>query len=205
MCTSAVWVCVCVCLKCFSCIEGIYGSHVWFLTLCVHVCKPMWNVCLLLNTLMCVCVCLVALIESGPWEAGCLSCGVVISSHCVTGWVRWQSLTVKSISQINIAKACSPGSMNNECSHFGSKLACCLAGHAWAHLCVSARLPLSPSMEEYSHKLLIINWPVGEGSERFITLLWVSVCDLLLDHSKKWPGMGSGVWILCRATDKTNE
>lgn len=95
---------------------------------------------------MCVCVCLVALIESGPWEAGCLSCGVVISSHCVTGWVRWQSLTVKSISQINIAKDCSPGSMNNECSHFGSKLACCLARRAWAHLCVSTRLPLAPSV-----------------------------------------------------------
>lgn len=120
---------------------GINGTHVRFLTLCVCacVCKPVWNVCLLLNTWMCVCVCLVALIESGPWEAGCLSCGVVISSHCVTGWVRWQSLTVKSISQINIAKACSPGSMNNECSHFGSKLACCLARRACAHLCVSSR------------------------------------------------------------------
>lgn len=141
-----VWLCSLSseCLKCFSRVVGIHGSHERFVTLCVR--KPLWNVCLLLNTWMCVYVSLFALIESGPWETGRLSCGVVISSQSVTGWVRWQSLTVKSISQINIAKACSPGSMNNECDHFGSKLARCLARRAWAHLCVSGRLPLAASV-----------------------------------------------------------
>lgn len=49
---------------------------------------------------------------------------------------------------------------------------------------------LSPAVEEYSHKLLIINWPVWEGSERFITLLWVSVrviyCSISAESDLGW-------------------
>lgn len=59
---------------------------------------------------------------------------------------------------------------------------------------------LSPSVEECSHKLLIINWPAREGSERFITLLWVCVCMWFIARSHQkvtWDRFRS-VWILCQ-------
>jgi len=171
----------------------------------------MWNISLLLNTWMCVCVsgCFNWIWPLGGMLSQLWGCDLI--SEC-----DWVSTLAVTRSQVNITDKYCKGLFSGLWIMNATILALNLPvvspgvrEHISAFPPVLLSLPpcLSPSVEEYSHKLLIINWPARKGSERFITLLWVCVCMWFIARSQQkvtWDGFRS-VWILCRATDEMSE